>query len=123
MTSMEALARRYSIYMGIIIVLLLLVALITSMSTFFVGMAFGTAFGLINFVTTYFQVKRIMTSYTTRKYRFSIGTLGRLLIVLVALFIAQAFPQYFDMTGVIAGLAVMYVILLIDPIFQIKHLQ
>ncbi|WP_147802759.1 ATP synthase subunit I [Alkalicoccus halolimnae] len=123
MTSMSELARRYSIYTGIIIVLLLLLAVITSISTFFLGMAFGTAFSLLNFVSTYFQTKRIMEMQRTRKYRFSIGTLGRLLIVVAALFIAQAFPQYFDMTGVIAGLAVTYVILLIDPIFHIKHLQ
>ncbi|SDO07785.1 ATP synthase subunit I [Alkalicoccus daliensis] len=123
MTTMYDLARRYSIYTGIIILLLLTVALVTSMSTFFFGMAFGTALSLVNFVSTYFQVKRLAETERTQKYRFSIGTVGRLIIVLAALFIAQAFPQYFDMAGVIAGLAVTYVILLIDPIFQIKHLQ
>ncbi|WP_181186162.1 ATP synthase subunit I [Alkalicoccus urumqiensis] len=115
--------RRYSIYTAVIIVLLLITAIITGFSTFFLGMAFGTLFSLLNFVSTYFQIKRISRTQETGKYKFSIGTAGRMIIVVAALFIAQAFPQYFDMTGVIAGLAVTYVILLIDPIFHIKHLQ
>lgn len=123
MTAMYELAKRYTIYSGIILLLLLVVAVVTSMSTFFLGMAFGTAFSFLNLISTYFQVKRISESQAAQKYRFSIGTVGRLIFILIALFIAQAFPQYFDMAGVIAGLAVTYVILLIDPIFQIKHLQ
>lgn len=123
MTTMHEMAKRYMIYTGIILLLLLVVAVAASFSSFFLGMAFGTAFGLVNLISTYFQVKRISETEAAQKFRFSIGTVGRLIIILIALFVAQAFPQYFDMAGVIAGLAVTYVILLIDPIFQIKHLQ
>ncbi|WP_444685221.1 ATP synthase subunit I [Alkalicoccus luteus] len=123
MTIMYNLARRYTIYTAVIIVLLLMTAAVTSFSTFFLGMAFGTAVSLLNLISTYFQTKRVLDSHASGRYRFSIGTLGRMVGVIIALVIAQAFPQYFDMIGVIAGLAVTYVILLIDPIFQKKHFQ
>ncbi|QKS72754.1 ATP synthase subunit I [Paenalkalicoccus suaedae] len=123
MNDYKRIAKRYVTYTLIIIAVLVVIAVMTSMSRFFFGVALGASFSLLNLITTYFQVKRISQMQADRKYRFSIGTVGRLMIVVVALVLAQQFPNVFDLTGVIVGLAVTYVILLIDPILQIKHLR
>ena len=120
MIDIRVLIKRYVIFTAIIIALMVITALLSSESAFFLGMAFGTSFSLVILLTTYFQVKRIGKSLSDRKYRFSIGTLGRMIIVIFAIIIAQEFPQFLSLTGVIIGLAVTYIILLIDPILQSK---
>ncbi|WP_416147764.1 ATP synthase subunit I [Salipaludibacillus sp. HK11] len=120
MNDIRVLIKRYSLYTSIIIVLMVVVALFATESTFFLGMAFGTSFSLVILLSTYFQVKRIGKSMQDRKYRFSVGTLGRMAAVVTAIIVAQQFPHYLNLTGVIIGLAVTYIILLIDPILQIK---
>jgi ATP synthase protein I len=120
MIDIRVLIKRYVIFTVIIIALMVIIALLSSEPAFFLGMAFGTSFSLVILLTTYFQVKRIGKSLSDRKFRFSIGTLGRMIIVIFAIVIAQEFPQFLSLTGVIIGLAVTYIILLIDPILQSK---
>ncbi|PYZ92494.1 hypothetical protein CR194_12540 [Salipaludibacillus keqinensis] len=120
MNDISVLVKRYAIYTLIIMVILVVTALVTSEPAFFTGMALGTSFSLVNLLSTYFQVKRLGKSVTDRKFRISVGTLGRMIIVVFALVIAQQFPHVFHLTGVIIGLAVTYIILLIDPIFHNK---
>jgi ATP synthase protein I len=120
MNDIKVLVKRYAIYSAVIILILLFTALFSSEPAFFWGMAFGASFSFLNLLSTYFQVKRIGKSVADRKFRFSVGTLGRIIIVVAALFIAQQFPQYLNLTGVIIGLAVTYIILLIEPIFNHK---
>ncbi|WP_280770514.1 ATP synthase subunit I [Salipaludibacillus daqingensis] len=120
MNDIRVLVKRYSIYTAIFIALLVIIALFSSEPAFFMGMAFGTSFSLVILLTTYFQVKRIGKSLSDRKFRFSIGTLGRMITVVVAIIVAQQFPHYLNLTGVIIGLAVTYIILLIDPILHSK---
>jgi ATP synthase protein I len=120
MNDIHVLIKRYSLYTSIVIVLMMIIALFATESTFFLGIAFGTSFSLVILLSTYFQVKRIGKSMKDSKYRFSFGTLGRMFTVVTAIIVAQQFPHYLNLTGVIIGLAVTYIILLIDPILQSK---
>jgi len=120
MNDTRVLVKRYSIYTAIFIALLMITALFSSKPTFFTGMAFGTSFSLVILLSTYFQVKRIAKSMTDRKFRFSVGTLGRMVVVVTAVIVAQRFPQYLNLTGVVIGLGVTYMILMIDPILRSK---
>ncbi|MCR6108232.1 ATP synthase subunit I [Salipaludibacillus agaradhaerens] len=120
MNELESLLKRYTIYSVIIIGSLILGTLFISDATFLAGMAVGAIFSLLNLYSTYFQVKRLTSSVMDSKVRFSFGTIGRIIVVLLALLIAEEFPQYLDLTGVIIGLAFKYCILLIDPIFYFR---
>ncbi|MCR6098557.1 ATP synthase subunit I [Salipaludibacillus agaradhaerens] len=120
MNELESLLKRYTIYSVIIIGSLILGTLFISDATFLAGMAVGAICSLLNLYSTYFQVKRLTSSVMDSKVRFSFGTIGRIIVVLLALLIAEEFPQYLDLTGVVIGLAFKYCILLIDPIFYFK---
>ncbi|MCR6112357.1 ATP synthase subunit I [Bacillus sp. A301a_S52] len=120
MNELESLLKRYTIYSVVIIGSLFLATLFISDATFLAGMAVGAIFSLLNLYSTYFQVKRLTSSVMDSKVRFSFGTIGRIIVVLLALLIAEEYPQYLDLTGVIIGLAFKYFILLIDPIFYFR---
>lgn len=124
MIDLRTLFTRYVIFTLVIAGLFLVMTFITEESrTFWLGMAFGTSFSLISLWLTYFQVSRIGKMTVDRKPRFTLGTVSRLLIFLLAIWVAQQLPQYFSLTGVIIGLSVTYVILLIEPLFRISTLK
>ncbi|CAM3968800.1 ATP synthase subunit I [Alkalicoccus chagannorensis] len=116
------LARRYTVYTLVIMFIVLLTGVFRQ-DSFFLGMAFGAGLSLLNLVSTYFQTKRIIASGRDRKYRFSFGTVGRMVTVVVGLLLAQQYPEYFDLIGLVIGLAVTYLLLMIDPLFRLKQLQ
>lgn len=120
MNDMTAIVKRYAVYSAVIILILLGASLFTAEPSFLLGLAFGTSFSFMSLLSTYFQVKRLGQSTQDRKFRFSLGTIGRILIALAAVAVAQQFPQFFDLTGVLIGLGVTYVILLIEPLFHLK---
>ncbi|SDZ45671.1 ATP synthase protein I [Evansella caseinilytica] len=115
------LAKRYSIYTAAIIFFFLLLALLFEQTEFFIGFAFGAAISLLNLINTYFQVKRIGKAVESGKTKWSFGTVSRILTSVFAVFIALEYPQIFDLTGVIIGLMVTYVMILFEPIFHFKH--
>lgn len=124
MNDIRKLFIRYATYTLVIVGLFLIMTLIAGDNRpFWLGMAFGTSFSLISLWMTYFQVSRIGKMTVDKKPRATLGTLSRLLVFLLALWVAQQLPQYFSLTGVIIGLSVTYIILLIEPLFRLSILK
>ena len=123
MTDVRQVFLRYVFYTAVIIAGLLIAAVFTNNPPFIIGMAYGAAFSLLSLWTTYMQVSRFGKMTEDSKPRFTFGTVTRTLIVLVAVWFAMAYPEVLDLTGVLIGLAVTYVILLIEPLFHIRRLR
>lgn len=120
MRNYHVLAKKYSIYTAILIIIFLVLAVTLSKTSFFLGLAFGTFFSLINLIITYFQVKRVIKTLQTGKKKWSPGTITRIISALIPIYVATQFPDIFQITGVIIGLMITYVIILIEPIFHIR---
>ncbi|WP_096185876.1 ATP synthase subunit I [Evansella halocellulosilytica] len=116
-------AKRYTFFTLTAISVFLVAAFFMSETSFFLGLALGASFSLVNFLSTYLQVKRLGQVMTERKYRFSFGTVTRLFTVVVAFIIALEFPDTFDLVGVIIGLAVTYLLVMFGPIIQMKQFK
>ncbi|ADU32305.1 ATP synthase subunit I [Evansella cellulosilytica] len=118
-------AKRYTIFTIVIIAVFLILAFILSNSPLFLGIVFGASFSLINLINTYLQVKRIGEVFDGKKRPSLVifGTLTRIIAAVLAVTIAMRFPEYLQIEGVIIGLAITYFIILIEPMFHIKHLN
>lgn len=121
MSDYSVLAKRYTVYTAILIFLVVILAFFTT-SSFYTGLLLGMIFSLVNLWSTYFQVKRLNESLEENKAKFSLGTLFRALTAVAAIFIAIQFPAAFDYIGVILGLMTTYIIILIEPLFQLNQL-
>ena len=120
MRSYETLAKKYSIYTVILIVIFLLLALVLNNTVFYLGLALGSVFSLINLLMTYFQVKRVVKSVETGKAKLSLGTVSRIISAIIPVIIATQYESVFSIVGVIIGLMVTYAMILIEPIFHIR---
>ena len=120
MSDYHTLAKKYSIYTAILIVIFFILAIVLTDTSFFLGLALGACFSLINLFITYIQVNRITKSLTSGKKKWSPGTLLRILLALIPVYIAVQFPDIFHLFSVIIGLMITYVIILIEPIFHIR---
>ncbi|MDQ0257192.1 ATP synthase protein I [Evansella vedderi] len=123
MNDYKAVAKRYCMYTVILIIIFLIIALFFTSQRFFLGLALGTAFSLLNLLSTYHQVKSIGTILEGGTVRWTFGTATRIITAVLGVFIGMQFPQYFDLMGVIIGLMITYVLILIEPIFFFKQLN
>ncbi|RNA67820.1 ATP synthase subunit I [Alteribacter keqinensis] len=115
-------ARRISLYAFVLIGLYALLAVVTPYETVFFGLILGTAFSLLNLLTTYVQVKRVSNAVLGRT-KFAFGTASRILTAVACILVTVNFPDFFNLAGAIIGLMSTYAIIMIEPIFHIKRLQ
>lgn len=113
-------AKKYSLYTAILIVIFLVLAIYLDKRALFLGLALGSVFSLINLLFTYFQVKRVINSVKTGKNKMSFGTVTRMISALIPVMIATQYDHVFSIVGVIIGLMVTYAMILIEPIFHIR---
>ncbi|UCZ53024.1 ATP synthase subunit I [Bacillus shivajii] len=123
MSDYSIVAKRYSLYTIILIIVFLVIAQFAVNKSFYFGLALGAVFSLLNLLSTYRQVKVIGEMVTGGTVAWTFGTVSRIVTAVIAVFIAMQFPAYFDMTGVIIGLMITYVFILIEPIFYVKQLR
>ena len=125
MNDYTIITKRYTIWTTVLIIIFVLIALLLTESAFFLGLALGSVFSLLNLWTTYTQVERIGKSFDEGKKSrvgIPIGTLTRILSAIIAVLIATAYPAVFSLTGVIIGLMITYIMIMIEPLFHIKRL-
>lgn len=118
MTDYAYLTSRYSVITIIIICISLIAGLLGVYATFFLGLALGAIFSLLSLLSTYFQVKRTGNSVRSGKYKWVFGTVSRILLVAMAILIANDFPTYFHLIGVIIGLMSTYILILAGSFLQ-----
>nr|WP_246594124.1 ATP synthase subunit I [Evansella tamaricis] len=111
------------IYTSILIVIFLIIAQFFTSGTFFMGLALGGVFSLLNLVSTYLQVRAIGKILSGGTVKWTFGTASRIISAVAAVYIAMRFPEYFDLVGVIIGLMITYVLILIEPIFFLKQMN
>ncbi len=116
------LTKQYTLYSTSLIILFLILALITSYKTIFLGLFLGSIPSLGNLWSTYYQVKRIGESLDVGRAKISLGTLFRFALTLGAIYIAVRHPDTFHFASVVIGLMLTYIIILINSLFQLKHL-
>lgn len=125
MNDYTIITKRYTIWTTVLIIIFVLIALLLTESAFFLGLALGSVFSLLNLWTTYTQVERIGKSFDEGKKSMvgiPFGTLTRILSAIIAVLIATAYPAVFSLTGVIIGLMITYIMIMIEPLFHIKRL-
>ena len=125
MNDYTIITKRYTIWTTVLIIIFVLIALLLTESAFFLGLALGSVFSLLNLWTTYTQVERIGKSFDEGKKSIAsipFGTLTRILSAIIAVLIATAYPTVFSLTGVIIGLMITYIMIMIEPLFHIKRL-
>src|SRR5690554_5449760 len=120
MRNYHVLTKKYSLYTTILIIIFLFLAAFLTDTSFYLGLALGSSFSLINLLITYFQVKRVIKTVETGKVKWSLGTLTRIISAIIPVFIATQYQEVFDLIGVIIGLMVTYVMILIEPIFHLR---
>jgi ATP synthase protein I len=117
-----SLTKRYTIYAAIIMIFFVVLAFTTTYTSIFLGLLLGSVISLSNLWSTYFQVKRLGESMEIGRAKLSLGTLFRFALVLGAVYIAIQYPDKFHFISVVIGLMLTYIIILVNSLFQLKHL-
>lgn len=123
MMEMRRVFLRYVVYTAMVVAGLLITAVFTDNRPFVLGLAFGAVFSLFSLWTTYVQVSRFGKMVSDKTPRFTLGTFSRILIAIAAVWTASNYPAVLDVTGVVIGLTVTYVLLLIEPLFHVRRLN
>ncbi|MCM3597440.1 MULTISPECIES: ATP synthase subunit I [Bacillaceae] len=90
----------------------------TGYQSVFLGLALGTALSLFNLWSMVRkQVQFGEAIQQNRKVR-SLGTASRLASAGLAALLAIKFPEYLNMVSVIIGLMTVYIVIMIDYVFQ-----
>lgn len=90
----------------------------TEYKSIFMGLILGTSVSLFNHWYLARKTNRFSEAVTSGKKVYSIGTLVRMATVILAVYIAGKFPQYFHLVSVILGVMTAYAVIIIDFIFQ-----
>ena len=117
------LTKKFSVYTVTFIVIFIALAIVTQHTAIFLGLTLGSIFSLASLWSTYFQVKRLGESVEGGRAKFSVGTLFRIGLVLVALYVAYNYPNTFHFLSVVIGFMLTYIIIFINSIFQLKRLR
>ncbi|MFC5466446.1 ATP synthase subunit I [Lederbergia graminis] len=118
MPELQQLFFRHCKYMLYLMSLYILGWGFTDYKTIFLGLFFGTTVSLYNHWNLYRKVTRLGNAVAEGKKAYSIGTLMRMAAVIVAVYIATKFPELFNLTSVIIGVATAYAVIYIDFIIQ-----
>lgn len=117
--------KAYTVIIGVIIVIAAVLNLVTSYKTETFGLILGLSFSYVNLWTIY--RKTIIVGETAEKSKHpslfstfiaSFGFVIRTAIAVAAIWLALRRPELFNLVSVISGLALVYIIILIDVISQ-----
>ncbi|MCM3489757.1 MULTISPECIES: ATP synthase subunit I [Alkalihalophilus] len=125
MTSLEGKMKQHTITTSILLVLFLVLYLITPLQTQFLGLALGLSVSFLNLWTTYRKTQVVgMVADRKRKQSFlpfilaGFGFGIRIILTIAAVYLALIYPDKLDVISVIAGLALIYVIIILDMLVQ-----
>ncbi|GGM32636.1 hypothetical protein GCM10011351_18340 [Paraliobacillus quinghaiensis] len=93
----------------------------TSFHSIFNGLLLGSVVSSFNLWLLQCRVQKLGEAVVKGKKTMGIGTIVRFTLIVLTLFIAETFAQYFHFFAVIAGIMTMYVVIMIDALlFQLK---
>ncbi|WP_241773378.1 ATP synthase subunit I [Alkalihalophilus sp. As8PL] len=125
MTSLEGKMRQQTIITSILLVLFLIGYLVTPFSEQFLGLLLGLSVSFLNLWTTYRKAQVVgMVADRRRKQSFlpfilaGFGFGIRIILTISAVYLALIYPDKLDVISVIAGLALIYVIIILDMLVQ-----
>ncbi|GAE33635.1 ATP synthase subunit I [Halalkalibacter akibai] len=125
MMSLDGRMKRYTIIVTVIIVVLIMGYLLTSFKPQFLGLIIGLAFSYLSLWTTFRKAKVIgevasglnkfsMFSYTIAGF----GVLIRFGLAILCVWLAITYPNQLHLISVIAGFALIYVIIMADILIE-----
>ncbi|WP_235848322.1 ATP synthase subunit I [Litchfieldia alkalitelluris] len=86
----------------------------------FLGLIIGAAASYYNHLLLYRKVNKFSEAVVKGKKVYSLGTISRMTIAGLAVFISLKFPEYINVYFVMLGLMTSYIVIFIDFIIQSK---
>lgn len=114
MHELQQLFYRHCKYMLYLLSILVLGWGFTEYKTIFMGLILGTAVSLFNHWNLYRKTMRIEKAVTEGTKAFGVGTLTRMAVVILAVYVATKYPTVFHLISVIIGIVTSYVVVMID---------
>lgn len=105
--------RRLMLYL---LSILILGAAFTSYQRLFWGLLLGTSVSFISLLLLQRQARALGEAVSGGKKTGSLGTLSRITLMLLVVFIAMKFEDLFNLYAVLVGLVTSYVVMLVDSI-------
>ncbi|CQR46162.1 ATP synthase I chain [Paraliobacillus sp. PM-2] len=112
--SFQRMINRQKKWMLYYLALLTLAALFTSYHSFFTGLLLGTALSYYNLWLLQRKIQKFTYAIQNNQKMFGLGTFSRFASAGLAVLIGYELEAYFDMTGILIGLATMFVVIIID---------
>lgn len=90
----------------------------TDYKTIFMGLILGTTVSLYNHWLLYRKTTKLANAVVGDKKVYSLGTLMRMAVVILVVYIAMNNPNVFHLTSVIIGVVTVYAVVYIDFFIQ-----
>lgn len=120
-TSYQQMVNRQKKIMLYYLALLTLAALFTSYHSFFTGLLLGTTLSFYNLWLLQRKITKFVQAIENGTKVYGLGTFSRFASAVLAVIIGHEYEAYFDMIGIVLGLATMYVVVIIDFAIYVKQ--
>lgn len=118
MPELQQLFYRHAKYILYLLALYFLGWGFTEYKAIFMGLILGTSVSLYNHWLLMRKTVKLGDAVTEGKKVYSLGTLMRMGVVIVAVYVAMKFPDVFHLVSVILGVVTAYAVIFIDFIIQ-----
>ncbi|WP_226671458.1 ATP synthase subunit I [Metabacillus litoralis] len=118
MSDLHLMFLRYRKYIFYLLALYTIGWGVTQYQSVFLGLILGTSISLYNLWIMVRKNNQLNQAIEEGRKAGSLGTMSRMAAAGVAVFFALRYPDYFHLVSVIIGLMTMYIVIMIDYVFQ-----
>lgn len=118
MTELQQLFNRHCKYILYLVSIYFIGWGFTEYKTIFMGLILGTSVGLYNHWLLMRKTMRLGEAVAKGKKAYTMGTLTRMVAVIVAVYAATKYPDVFHLISVIIGVVTVYAVIMIDFFVQ-----